>query len=39
MEGEADGGPRAHPTVQAAIAEFQGEIVAVRARSPEGDAS
>jgi hypothetical protein len=25
--------------VQAAIAEFQGEIVAVRARSPEGDAS
>ena len=39
MEGEADTGPRAHPTVQAAMAEFQGEIVAVRARSPEGDAS
>jgi hypothetical protein len=38
MEGEADMGPRAHPAVQAAIAEFQGEIVAVRARSPEGDA-
>ena len=38
MEGEADGGPRAHPAVQAAMAEFQGEIVAVRARSPEGDA-
>ena len=38
MEGEAEGGPRAHPGVQAAIAEFQGEIVAVRARSPEGDA-
>ena len=38
MEGEADGGPRAHPGVQAAMAEFRGEIVAVRARSPEGDA-
>ena len=38
MEGETDTGPRAHPVVQAAIAEFQGEIVAVRARSPEGDA-
>jgi hypothetical protein len=37
MEGESDGGPRAHPAVQAAMAEFQGEIVAVRARSPEGD--
>jgi hypothetical protein len=40
MEGEGDGGgPRAHPAVQAAIAEFQGEVVAIRARSPEGDAS
>jgi hypothetical protein len=38
MEGETDASPRAHPTVQAAMAEFQGEIVAVRARSPEGDA-
>ncbi len=39
-DGRGDGrrGPRAHPAVQAAIAEFQGEIVAVRARSPEGDA-
>jgi hypothetical protein len=38
MEGEADTSPHAHPAVQAAIAEFQGEIVAIRARSPEGDA-
>ncbi len=37
-EGETDTSPRAHPAVQAAMAEFQGEIVAVRARSPEGDA-
>ena len=37
-EGEGDAGPRTHPAVQAAIAEFQGEIVAVRARSPEGEA-
>ena len=26
-----------HPAVQAAMAEFQGEVVAVRARSPEGE--
>jgi len=39
MEGETETGPTTHPTVKAAIAEFQGEIVAVRARSPEGDAS
>ena len=35
--GEAGGtGPSAHPVVQAAIAEFQGEVVAVRPRSVEG---
>ena len=39
MEGETETGPTTHPTVKAAIAEFQGEIVAVRARAPEGDAS
>ncbi|MGH7334362.1 MAG: DNA polymerase III subunit gamma/tau [Candidatus Rokuibacteriota bacterium] len=39
MEGETEKGPAAHPMVKAAIAEFQGEIVAVRARPPEGDAS
>jgi hypothetical protein len=40
MEGEtATTGPTAHPVVKAAMAEFQGEIVAVRARSPEGDGS
>jgi DNA polymerase-3 subunit gamma/tau len=38
MEGESATGPHAHPAVQAALAEFQGEIVAVRARSPEGEA-
>jgi DNA polymerase III subunit gamma/tau len=38
MESETVTGPRAHPVVQAAMAEFQGEIVAIRARSPEGDA-
>ena len=27
----------AHPAVQAAIAEFQGEVVAVRPRLPEGE--
>jgi hypothetical protein len=26
-----------HPAVQAAIAEFQGEVVAVRPRPPEGE--
>jgi len=39
VEGEMDAGPLAHPAVQAAMAEFQGEIVAVRARSPEGGGS
>ncbi len=37
MENEVDAGPTAHPVVKAAIAEFEGEVVAVRARSPEGD--
>jgi hypothetical protein len=30
-------GPAAHPAVQAAIAEFGGEVVAVRPRQREGD--
>ena len=35
--GEATGAIAAHPAVQAAIAEFQGEVVAVRPRLPEGE--
>ncbi len=35
--GEAAGGLAEHPAVQAAIAEFQGEVVAVRPRLPEGE--
>jgi DNA polymerase-3 subunit gamma/tau len=35
--GEAAGSIAAHPAVQAAIAEFQGEVVAVRPRLPEGE--
>ena len=35
--GGAGGGPAAHPAVQAAIAEFGGEVVAVRPRSREGE--
>jgi len=35
--GEAAGAIAAHPAVQAAIAEFQGEVVAVRPRLPEGE--
>jgi DNA polymerase III subunit gamma/tau len=35
--GEAAGTIAAHPAVQAAIAEFQGEVVAVRPRLPEGE--
>jgi len=31
------GGEAEHPAVQAAMAEFQGEVVAVRPRLPEGD--
>jgi DNA polymerase-3 subunit gamma/tau len=34
---EGPGGISAHPAVQAAIAEFQGEVVAVRPRLPEGE--
>ena len=30
-------GPAAHPAVQAAIAEFGGEVVAVRPRPREGE--
>jgi DNA polymerase-3 subunit gamma/tau len=35
--GESAGAIGTHPAVQAAIAEFQGEVVAVRPRSPEGE--
>jgi len=35
--GEGPGTVSAHPAVQAAIAEFQGEVVAVRTRPPEGE--
>ena len=34
---ESPGSIAAHPAVQAAIAEFQGEVVAVRPRLPEGE--
>jgi hypothetical protein len=33
--GAAAGGARSHPAVQAALSAFQGEVVAVRPRSPE----
>ena len=33
--GAAGGGARSHPAVQAALSAFQGEVVAVRPRSPE----
>jgi hypothetical protein len=33
--GAAGGGARNHPAVQAALSAFQGEVVAVRPRSPE----
>jgi hypothetical protein len=36
-EDEGGGGVATHPAVQAAMAEFQGEVVAVRPRSPEGE--
>jgi len=36
-EAESAGSPTAHPAVQAAIAEFEGEVVAVRPRPPEGE--
>jgi len=35
--GEVTGAIATHPAVQAAIAEFQGEVVAVRPRLPEGE--
>jgi hypothetical protein len=35
--GGAGGGPASHPAVQAAIAEFGGEVVAVRPRPREGE--
>ena len=37
---DGDGGPgdiRSHPAVQAAVSEFDGEVVAVRPRQPEGE--
>ena len=37
VAGEGTGGVAQHPVVQAAIAEFQGEVVAVRPRLPEGE--
>jgi hypothetical protein len=36
-EDDGGGGAAEHPAVQAALAEFQGEVVAVRPRVPEGD--
>ena len=36
-EGGGGGGVAAHPAVQAAMAEFDGEVVAVRPRLPEGE--
>jgi DNA polymerase III subunit gamma/tau len=36
-EDDGAGGAAGHPAVQAALAEFQGEVVAVRPRLPEGD--
>ncbi len=36
-EGDGGGDITSHPAVQAAIAEFQGEVVAVRPRLPEGE--
>jgi DNA polymerase-3 subunit gamma/tau len=36
-EDDGGGGVASHPAVQAAVAEFQGEVVAVRPRSPEGE--
>ena len=35
--GGSGGGPASHPAVQAAIAEFGGEVVAVRPRPREGE--
>ena len=35
--GGSPGGIESHPAVQAALAEFEGEVVAVRPRPPEGE--
>src|SRR5947199_321588 len=37
VAGEGGGGVAEHPAVQAALAEFQGEVVAVRPRLPAGE--
>jgi DNA polymerase-3 subunit gamma/tau len=37
MQGEGDGSPSGHPAVKAAREIFQGEVVAVRPRPPEGE--
>ncbi len=37
MQGENDSGPSGHPAVKAAKDIFQGEVVAVRPRLPEGE--
>jgi len=37
MQGESDAGPSGHPAVKAAKDIFQGEVVAVRPRPPEGE--
>jgi DNA polymerase-3 subunit gamma/tau len=37
--GATGGGARSHPAIQAALSAFQGEVVAVRPRSPEGGES
>jgi hypothetical protein len=37
MQGETDSSPSGHPAVKAAKEIFQGEVVAVRPRLPEGE--
>jgi hypothetical protein len=37
MQGEGDSTPSGHPAVKAAKEIFQGEVVAVRPRLPEGE--
>jgi len=37
MQGESDASPSGHPAVKAAKEIFQGEVVAVRPRLPEGE--
>jgi len=36
VSSSGEGGARNHPAVQAALSVFQGEVVAVRQRAPEG---